>query len=541
MADVFIVGAGPSGLVMAAELLRHGLTCRIIDKSPTPSEYSKAIGVQARTLEMLTSLGVVDACIENGLKILHFIPNSNHKRLADIPLGLIESPFPFILSLEQSKFEAILIQHLEKLGCQVERQIELLDCKQDDQKVTLTLRNNITGDIVSSETQWLIGCDGAPRTVRKLMKLEFEGISLTQIFSLADIEIEWKYPRDSVVTFLSEKGLLAAIPIKGENRVRLILQLAREQNFLKENNNLGHGEIPSNILKKPTVEEITQVVNEYADAQAIVKNPVWMTNFSINSRMVSRYQVNRVFLVGDAAHIHSPVGGQGMNTGIQDGFNLGWKLALVHKGIAKSSLLESYHDERHLVGKNILYGTEKATKFVLVRSPMLFYLRNLLITFVGSFTWFQRKIVNTLSEISISYPLSSWIIQKKSRALKLKPGMRAPDALVSHLGEKSSFFNLWKNILNFKLLVYSANQLTESDCTEFENLKNKYKDLITVYFVKSVSESADVCIEDFQDDIKRLYGDSTIYLIRPDGYICFCGPFPSLEGLDEYFNHLVVT
>ncbi len=548
MIDAFIVGAGPSGLFMAAELIRQGLTCRLIDKSPTPSFHSKAIAIQARTLEILMCLGLADTCLAQGLKIEKFAPYSQQKALANITLDLIASPFKFVLSLEQNKFEKILIKHLEERSCLVERQIELLACTQDEQKITVTTRNNVTGEIDYSQARWLIGCDGAHSIVRKQTNQTFEGLSFPQIFSLADIELEWKYARNSVFAFLNRSGLLAAIPLPENKRVRLIFQTQEVLDLLKENKqNLPHGEISANLLAAPTLEKVAQIIHQYADSQAVVKKAIWMTNFNINSRMVSHYQQKRFFLVGDAAHIHSPVGGQGMNTGLQDAFNLGWKLALVSKGQAKDYLLESYHEERHWVGKNLLHGTEKATNFALTRSPFLFYLRNGLIAFFGAFTVFKKIIVNTLSQINIAYPQSRWIKQKKSRALKLKAGMRAPNAYLCYKGDKTSIFNIWKESICFILLVVkNALKISEREIAEFLNFKNKYDGIVNLFIMRpqefqKINLPAETFFDDTQNQIKEFYGNGTVYLIRPDGYIGYCGPYDTiadLEPIKDYFNTL---
>lgn len=540
MADVFIVGAGPSGLFIAAELLRHGLTCRIIDKSPTTTDKSKAIGIQARTLEVLNYIGIAEDCIANGLKIHHFIQMSHTKKLANISLDLIDSPYPFILSLEQSKTEAILIQHLEKLGCKVEREIELLSFEQTAENIHFTLRNNATQEIANCDSKWLIGCDGAHSTVRKQLNLPFEGISFPQIFSLADVELEWKYPRDAGTVFLNKTGLLFVLPLQGNKRVRLIFQLERANDFLKRNQTLAHGEIPPDILKEPTLEEVAQIVHEYADPKAIIKNPQWTANFSINSRMIGSYKKDRVFLVGDSAHIHSPVGGQGMNTGLQDGFNLGWKLALVHKGLAKSSLLDSYQDERHYVGKKLLNGTERATSFILLRSTFLYYLRNAFISFFASFKAVQRKLLQIISETNICYPPSQWIVQKKNCQVKLKAGIRAPEAPILQQGVKSSIFNILKSSPSFHLLLIDLKHQCINLNSIGSSIESNYGKIVKVHLIVSSSSSSQGnYIQDAQGEVQARYGDLTIYLIRPDGYIGYCGPLTDIEPIKDYLNNLM--
>lgn len=537
MVDVCVIGAGPSGLLMAAELIRHGLTCRLIDKKPSPSDKSKALAVQARSLEVLDYIGVTGDCIEQGLKIFHVFPTSGGKKLSDISFKFIESHYPFVLSLEQSKLERILIKKLETLGCEVEREVELLDFQQNEENVQFSLINNSTGKKETCEAKWLIGCDGAHSTVRKQLNFEFEGKSFPQIFSIVDLEMKWKYPRDCFMGFLEKKGILFVAPINEKNRYRLVFQLERGFDLLKRHKNLEQGEISATTLPKPTLEEAINIVHQYSDPNAILGNPVWFANFHINSRMVSRYREKRVFLVGDAAHIHSPVGGQGMNTGLQDAFNLAWKLALVNKGHSKESLLESYQDERHFVGTQLLKGTERATHFLLTRSPLLIFLRNTFISLFTSILAIRKKIVSVVSEINIYYPLSPWIVQTNHRSTKLQAGMRAPNASIHYRGIISSLFSLWKESTSSHLL--------------FIDLKGRIPDLdrlaktfgihnghfLKVHIIQSNSIDEEKYIQDLKGEIQSAYGDLTCYFIRPDGYVGYFGLLTHLESLNEYLKN----
>lgn len=496
MIDVVIIGAGPSGLMAAIELIRHGLTCRIFDKAPVPSQNSKAIGIQPRTLEVFDHIGLVEECLEQGLKINHFVPYSHGEQLADMSFDLIDSPFKFLLSLEQSLLELILIKRLQKLGCKIEREVELLSFEQHPDRVHLTLRHNQAGEI-EEEAAWLLGCDGAHSTIRKGLNLTFEGVSLPENLSLADLEIEWKYSHDRARAFLNENGILAAFPMKGENKFRIIFQLQRAENLLKHTKHVVHGEVPHGLLEPPKKEEVLEFIHCYSDSKAKIIKSIWMANFFINSRMVNRYRDNRVFLIGDAAHIHSPVGAQGMNTGIQDAFNLVWKLALVQKEKANPALLDSYHDERHDVGKKLLHATEQATKLVLMRSPFLIFIRNFLMRLVGSFKVAKRKIISTIAQIDICYPKSQWISQNGKRTRNL-----AGKRVVYEKRKGSTKFHLL--LINSKSSKYESNDLVE------------------------------VCKLDPNEEIVKRYGDRTMYLVRPDGYVGFCGDLEDENLLDAY-------
>lgn len=501
MIDVLIIGAGPSGLMMALECLRHGLTCRLIDKNRFASNQSKALAVQARTLEVFDYIGVTEECVAQGIKVDKVMPTRCGKPICTLSFRNLDSPYPFVLSLEQSKLEHILIQKLQTMEGGVQRETELLHFQQNEQEVVATLYNHATGVQEICTSRWIVGGDGAHSTVRKQLGLEFEGFSFPQILSLVDLEIEWKYPRDRLIGFVEPESLLFAIPIHEKNRYRLVFQLDRGIDFIKANPQIKLGEVSEKTLQRPTMEEVTTLVHRCADSQAILKNPVWMTNFSINSRMVSHYQKKNAFLIGDAAHIHSPVGGQGMNTGLQDAFNLAWKLAFVKKGFSPVSLINSYQDERYFVGKRLLNGTEKATKVILTRHPILFFLRNALMSFLMSFQTIQKKVTATISEINVFYPMSRWNVQKGSS--KLQAGARAPHILP-----------LVKNTISYHLLV--------NDKADFKSFETEYLKVHSL------------------PDMQSPYEKGKLYLIRPDGYVAYCGPASDPQSLKDYCKNFII-
>ena len=224
MVDLLIVGAGPSGLFMAAEASRYGLTCMLIEKSPLPTDKSKALAIQPRTLEIFGHLGIAEQCIKEGVKIINFTPRALDRELANLSFETLDSPYPFILSLEQSKTEAILTEYLSSFGKPVVREKELISFSQNEEGVESTLLDCKSGKKEKIKSTWLIGCDGPHSTVRSGLKFAFEGSEFPAIFSLADVQIEWKFPYPQGMAFLDPQGILAAFPLKGENRYRLIFQ-----------------------------------------------------------------------------------------------------------------------------------------------------------------------------------------------------------------------------------------------------------------------------------------------------------------------------
>ncbi len=397
--DVLIVGAGPTGLVLAGECKRYNLSFRIIDSAKGPSTVSKATAVQARTLEVLQIMGIHKKFLEIGTHIKGANIYSAHKRRGHLNFSAIPSPFSLVIGLEQNKTEGILLKHLEDAGGSVERSTTLLSYEERDGSIFCTT------DKAVIETQYLVGCDGAHSAVRKSMGCTFKGEQFTDIFSLADIEMDWEPPHNQLHVFLEKKGTLAMFPLSEKNRFRAVFLLERLRGKLKESDSPQHGIIDDKEIKDPTLEELQAVIHSFVTGKATAKNPRWMANFHINSRLSNTYQKNNVFLCGDAAHIHSPIGGQGMNTGIQDAFNLAWKLAYTCKGFTQNpNLLETYAAERHTLGKKLLKATEKASFMVTTNNPLIKWMRKYIISLLLSFSSIQNKIVTAISQVNIGYP-----------------------------------------------------------------------------------------------------------------------------------------
>jgi 2-polyprenyl-6-methoxyphenol hydroxylase-like FAD-dependent oxidoreductase len=397
--DVLIVGAGPTGLTLAIECKRYNLTFRIIDSANGPSTISGAAAIQARTLEVFQVMGIHDEFLEAGNIIKSGNIYSAHKRRAHLDFTLIPSPFSLILGLEQNKTEAILESHLEKLGGTVERSTTLLSYEERDGSIFCTTDKGVI------KTQYLVGCDGAHSAVRKSMGCSFQGKQFSDIFSLADIEMDWDLPPHELHIFLEKKGTLAIFPLSEKNRFRAVFLLERLKGKLKDTSSAKHGIIRDKSIKDPTLEELQGLISLFIKEKAIAKNPRWMANFHINSRLSNNYHKNNVFLCGDAAHIHSPIGGQGMNTGIQDAFNLAWKLAYTCKGFTKNTdLLNSYQEERHSLGKKLLKATERASFMVTTNNSILKRIRKHIISFLLSFRSIRKKMVTAISQVNIGYP-----------------------------------------------------------------------------------------------------------------------------------------
>jgi 2-polyprenyl-6-methoxyphenol hydroxylase-like FAD-dependent oxidoreductase len=416
--QVLIVGAGPVGLTMAVELMRHGVACRIVDKAAERTDKSKALVLWPRTLELLDRAGAVDPFITAGIRVVRGRIFANREPLAELRLEGVPTPYPFALMLPQSETERLLDAHLRRLGAAVERSVELRDFTARDRGVSAHLQHR-DGRIETAESGWLLGCDGAHSAVRHGLGMDFSGDALPIDWLLADVRIDG--PLEPAVLRLDwhASGILAFFPI-GPDRFRVIAD-----------GGPAIGERP----RDPTLADVQQVVDERGPGGLRIHDPVWLSGFRINERKVDAYRRGRVFLAGDAAHIHSPAGGQGMNTGMQDAFNLAWKLALVVRGRGGEALLDSYSRERSAVGDEVLRNAGAMTRLATLRRPAAQHIRNTLVPLLASMGFVQTRMRETLTELAISYrhsPLSrdDRPLSLRLRAHAVAAGDRAPDAAV---------------------------------------------------------------------------------------------------------------
>jgi 2-polyprenyl-6-methoxyphenol hydroxylase-like FAD-dependent oxidoreductase len=407
--DVLIVGAGPVGLVMAIELARYGVAVRIIDKQPQRTDKSKALVVWSRSLEVLARAGCSSGLVDAGYKVSSLNISANGKSIAHVSLEGLPTPFNYGLMIPQSDTERVLDEFLNSLGVKVERTIELTRFTASDDKVVSTLRHD-NGTEEISETSWLIGCDGAHSTVRHQLGMEFHGETSLVNWILADIHLE-NHPRAPEVNVIwHSDGILVIFPI-AEDRYRVIADV---------------GEAPENAKPpaEPTLEDVQAILDRRFPGGARATNPIWLSSFRINERKVTDYRAGRVFLAGDAAHVHSPAGGQGMNTGMQDACNLAWKLALVVRGIGSESLLDSYSAERSPIAEQVLKVTARVTSMATLTGKVKQSLRNHAAALVLGVPVVRKFAADAAAEISIGYPHSP--LNAHGGYRNPLPGYRAP-------------------------------------------------------------------------------------------------------------------
>jgi 2-polyprenyl-6-methoxyphenol hydroxylase-like FAD-dependent oxidoreductase len=470
------------------------------------------------------------------------------KLLAHLSFDEMEGPYPFALMLPQSETERLLTEELASRGVAIERDTELLSFEQSADSVIARLKKAGSGEEIATFA-WLLGCDGAHSTTRHLLNMEFTGSTYPESFATADVHVAWKNPEDELFGFVNDEGILFFFPM-GDKRYRIIA----DGPLHKTGDQLS-------------LEEIQQTVNKRGPGDVILSDPVWLTWFTINRRSAGKYREGRVFLIGDAAHIHSPALGQGMNTGMQDAINLAWKLELVQKKLAASALLDTYQEERHPVGQALLKLTDTVTKLVTTRSPIVQGVRNRLLPLLASHEVVQHRAWKTLSMLGINYRHSSLVGQHRPGLAQSvseapawldfahgpSPGDRAPDGPVeifadasgitgSHSGEgnTTSLFEVLSGERH-SLLFFSGLERELDSQTSIEetiaHLRKKFsEDVLRIYVLKPEnlgvsevsikSENGDgVCnsltLKDPENYLHHRYGakHSCAYTIRPDGYV----------------------
>ncbi|MGE0798793.1 MAG: FAD-dependent monooxygenase [Lautropia sp.] len=435
---VLIVGAGPTGLMLACQLARFGIDFVIIDRKDGPTRESRALVVQARSLELYDALGVSDEALAEGRPAEAANLYVRRRRVQRVPLSEIgrnSTAYPFVLVLEQSKNEALLLKRLEASGRSVRWRTGLEQLTQDTGHVDVELRD-ADGNVEALRCDWLVGCDGARSVVRQQCGLEFAGGTYQNAFYVADTGVDWDLPHGEVTVCLSRETFVLFFPMPGERRYRVIglFPADRDGDGIEDDE---PGLITSGPGGAPlTFDDIAAAVQRQMDIPVRFHDTDWFSAYRVHHRCVERFRAGRCFVAGDSAHIHSPVGAQGMNTGLQDASNLAWKLALVARGRARPALLDSYHDERWPIAQMLLRTTDTAFRFVISRSAPVreFRLRVFpwLAAHVASRPSVRRRLFRTVSQIGIRYRGSNVgaNLLGATSPLTVRAGDRLPYALV---------------------------------------------------------------------------------------------------------------
>ncbi|MEK6349091.1 MAG: FAD-dependent monooxygenase [Burkholderia sp.] len=417
IAPVLVVGAGPTGLAAAIALARAKVPVRLVDQAMQPGSHSRAIGIQARTLELFEQHRIVEPFLARGhrARIAHL--HSAGRRIAELDFDPLQTRYPYLLMLDQTETERILAEHLASFGILIERGVRLTRIRQDGGGVQALLQHEGGGE-ESVEPSYVVAADGAHSTLRHLLGAGFAGQAFEQIFLLADVAAEPGWPDDEIRLYATHEGLAGMLPL-GQGRYRIVAD--RPPSDTPE----AEGEAAS----APSLELCRAIVRTRIDAKLAIDDLAWSSYFHLHSRMVERLRIGRVLFAGDAAHVHSPAGAQGMNTGIQEAFNLGWKLARVLTAGAPERLLDTYHAERHPIERDVLRQTSFITQVVEADHGPLKLLREHVVPVLASLGPVRDALRRSVSELAVQYRKSPLTLE---RVLDGGPraGERAPDALL---------------------------------------------------------------------------------------------------------------
>ena len=511
--DVLIVGAGPTGLMLGNQLGRRGVRALIIDRNSGPSIQTKALGVQARTLEIYSHLGIVERALELGMLTAAANMWVEGRRAARVPLGDIGrdlSPYPFVLILGQDDNERLLGEALRPWGMDVQWSTELVALAQTSEHTSATLKQ-ADGSTREIKAKWVAGCDGPHSAVRTLNKIEFVGAPYEHVFFVADTSVTGPMVPSELNVFFWRDGFHVFFPMRGANHWRVV------------------GIVPAQLRARDDLkfDAVVPSIRDQVAGTLVFQECRWFSTYRIHHRRAERFRDRRCFLLGDAAHIHSPVGAQGMNTGLQDSYNLGWKLALVLTGRAGETLLDSYESERVPVAERLLKTTDQAFSLIVSDRWLAGIFRTRLLAKILAFAMTLDRIrklaFRTISQIGIHYrrsPLSETQAGFPNGAPQA--GDRFP-WLRLKLVPQGSVEDLFARLddTRFNLIVIGQPSLPDSPA--------RHGDLVLTHFVP----------HDPANDLELTRAHipkPSFFLLRPDGHVGLAGTHLEAAALTRYLT-----
>lgn len=538
--DVLVVGSGPVGLSLAADLAWHGLRCRIIDKAEKASPYSRAVVIMPRMLAEFDLRGIADDVIAAGHRMNSFGLFADGHLIGRTRYGHFDSKFPFLLCAPQTETEKILTKRMNRLGVKTEWSTEMLSFRDDGAGVTAQIRR-ADGSTEEVRAAYLAGCDGAHSVIRHALDIPFEGEAYKDVWMLGDVKVDWNYPRDEACSFLHDDGYMAVFPMPG-GRSRIFCVCEDE----------------TKVPEEVTLSELEMRVNRWSFVKARLSEPHWLTKFHVHHRKAKRYGRGRAFIAGDAAHLHSPETGLGMNTGIQDVYNLAWKLALVVKGRSPATLLDTYDVERGQVGREVVQFSNVLHKLSAQFTPLMEKVRNRTFEIMNQFYELHFESVATTAQLNIRYAKSPIIEDHRHMrhlvSVETLPaaGARARDVRILRARDLK-----WSSLLveipanKHHLLLFTGMR----ECAEaVEKIEAAiaavapWRDVVDVLLISAredLTPLAGFDAEMFLDvslECHEKYGgrDGCAYLIRPDGYIGFRSFDILVPELESYLQRLFV-
>ena len=523
--QVLIVGAGPSGMMMAAQLLRYGVQPVIIDSKDGPTTHSKALAVQARTLEIYRQMGIADAAVNNGKQTKGVVFNQDGKQGPSLALNSVGeglTPFPYILMYPQSKNERVLLDYLTQNCCPVYWNTTLISLSQKTDSISIKLKNAGTESDITCD--WVIGADGAHSTVRKQLQLSFLGDTYAHHFYLIDAKLDAPaLTADHLNLFINKENFAGFFPMPEGDTYRII------------------GNLPAAFEEREdiTANDVLPFINNTTKTSIKIVQNNWFTAYKLHHRMADRFRGGRSFLIGDAAHINSPVGGQGMNTGLQDAYNLAWKIAGVINGQIKPAILDTYANERMPVAESLLKTTDAIFNVItsgnvfagLFKKFALFPLLRTLWKSESVKTAFFKKV----SQIDITYRDSN-INLHLSKSTKVKAGDRLP--YVKVFDEKQmteTDLHEWCAKPGFTLLILGKfDELFLFAIAKW--ITQKYPGLLNFFYLPPSGKNLDV-FETFECNPHQ----QKALIIRPDMYIGYLNDVVDMAMMDNYLQNVALV
>lgn len=489
---VLIAGAGPAGLVMAAELRRYGVPVRVVDKEEKAGEQSRALLLWTRTLELLARGGITPALIEAGEKLNASSIYSGKTLIGRLDFVGIDSEYRYAVLLPQARTEAILEANLAKLGVNVERGAELTGFTSDAHGITATVTHP-NGKAEAIRAAYLIGCDGGGSFVRRTLGITSTASPHRSSWYIADVELKHcPFARNEFYSFWHESGFMSVLPMPG-GLFRIIADAGRNGRFEPGT---------------PPLSRIQEILDERGPGGITVVNPVWLHAFQVQEQNLGSYGKGHVFLVGDAAHVHNPVGAQGLNVGIQDACNLAWKLVYALRGAANAELLlDSYSIERQAVAERVVANLGRAAQAAMVRNPTLQFARNLLGNIYFGLAPGRRQAAEMLTEVSFSYDHSP-INGIEDHAL---PGPQPGQRVAQKPGETPFGAS---NAPRFALLADPSPGVNR--------LREQFSSLL-------------------EDELRPPLSPRCVWLVRPDGYVAATSLSEDTDLIAEYLQGYLPT
>lgn len=514
--DVIIVGAGPTGLALACQLTRYQIDFVVIEKNEGVTAYSKALGVHARTLEIYEQLDLAQKAVEQGsiagkVRMLQRGEVLGQVELSNIGKGL--SAYPFMLVLEQSRNERLMYDWLKDHNRDVRWQTALESFSQDETAVTARVKIS-NGEFETIEGKYLVGCDGPHSLVRHGLGLAFEGSTFERLFYVADVQIDWNFTHDALTVCLAPHGVVAFFPMPGEKRWRIVGAFPE-----------GHEKDEREIL----YEEIEAQIKKEAQLELDITRVDWFSTYKVHTRHVDKFSSGRCFVAGDAAHIHTPAGGQGMNTGIQDAYNLGWKLALVLKNSASPRILETYNEERLPNAKRLTATTDRMFNLAAGKDWFVALIRTTIFPpmakYILSIEAVRKRFFILISQIGIRY-------RDSSLSMHYTGPNQSDDDFAVKAGDRMPYFEIDGKSIYDRLRAPKFHLLKFSDAARVDNnsrVASEYAELLDHHSIP------------LDPKLVEMFGANKPFdvLLRPDNYIGFISSDTSGRQVSLYFAHLL--